>query len=152
MKIILTKEVSRKIKEKLLSSGLLESKGACFAHYVDKNHYEVIDTFISDYKGTSTFTKLLINRRYKRFEKEFYKKHKYDYKNYNYIGDWHSHPLFECVPSNYDICEAKNELDNSNGNFLIQIIVKLDRNELKGKCFLYNSNFVAKEIHLFIEE
>jgi hypothetical protein len=50
-----------------------------------------------------------------------------DYKRFNYIGEWHSHPSFEPLPSGRDH-ESMREIamDNSVGaNFVVLMIVKL---------------------------
>ena len=152
MKIIIKKEVANKIKEKILDDMPNESKGACFAYHKDEEVFEIIDTYISKYKGTKFFANLIVNRKYKKFEKLFYKSKGHDYKHYNYIGDWHSHPSFECVPSIFDKKEIDDELNHSNAYFLIQIILKVKEGLLLGRCFLYNDVDCGKEIEMVIEQ
>lgn len=150
MRIIVPKEVTNKILPTILEAGSLETKGALFARYVSLDCYEIEDVYISKIKGTNFFSNLIINHSYRKFEKRYYKKFKYDYENHNYIGDWHSHPLFECNPSSYDISEAFDELNNSNANFLIQLILKSEDGVLKGNCFLYKRGGVKEKCDLVI--
>ena len=151
MKIIVQKEVRIKIQNKLNKSRSNESKGACFAFRMSNDCYLIEDVFISKEKGTFCFSNLKINFRYKRFEKNYFRKHNFDYLNHNYIGDWHSHPSFECKPSNYDKKEAFEELKKSNANFLIQLILKMDKGQLVGRCFLYQEHIKVKECDLVIQ-
>ena len=152
MKIIVQKTVVSKIIDALKRAGLNETKGACFASRISNDCYSIEDVFLSKEKGTTFFSNLKINFSYKRFEKRYFKKHKYDYVNHNYIGDWHSHPSFDCLPSNYDKKEAFEELNNSNANFLIQLIVKLIDNEITGRCFLYLKNSITEECKLVFDK
>lgn len=150
MKIIVPKEIANKILSTILEAGSIETKGALFARYVSLDCYEIEDVYISKVKGTNFFSNLIINHSYRKFEKQYYKRVKYDYKNHNYIGDWHSHPLFECSPSSYDISEAFDELNNSNANFLIQLILKSEAGALKGNCFLYKRDGIKEKCDLLI--
>lgn len=152
MKIIVQKTVINRMINALKRAGLNETKGACFASKTSDDCYSIEDVFLSKEKGTTVFSNLKINYSYKCFEKRYFKKHKYDYVNHNYIGDWHSHPSFDCLPSNYDKKEAFEELYNSNARFLIQLIVKLIDNEITGRCFLYLKNSIAEECELVFDK
>lgn len=152
MKIVIKKEVTSKIYETVQLAGINEIKGSCYAFHKDNDLFEIEETYISQQKGTFSFSNLIINCKYNLFEKRYYKKHRNNFKEHNYIGDWHSHPSFKLKPSNYDIEEVNSELINSNANFLIQIIVKIVNNELIGKCYYYNRNSVFEECILEIEK
>ena len=150
MKIIVPKEITNKILKAVLKGGTRETKGALFAKYVSFNCYEIEDVYISKVKGTNVFSNLIVNFSYRKFEKQYYKKHDMDYENHNYIGDWHSHPLFACNPSGYDVGEAFDELNNSNANFLIQLIVKACNDKLVGNCFVYKRDGTKQKCELII--
>lgn len=151
MKIIVPKEIANKILSAIIKEGVRETKGALFAKFVSENCYEIEDVYISKVKGTNVFSNLIVNYSYHKFEKQYHKKHKKDYVNHNYIGDWHSHPLFECNPSSYDISECFDELKNSNANFLIQLIVKVNNEKMIGNCFLYKRDGTNRKCELIIE-
>lgn len=152
MRIIVPKKITNKIFAAVNKAGTKETKGALFAKYVSYNCYEIEDVYISKVKGTNVFSILIVNCSYRKFEKQYFKKYNNDFENHNYIGDWHSHPLFECNPSNYDVHEAFDELENSNANFLIQLIVKIENNKLVGNCFLYKHGNIKKKCELLIEQ
>ncbi len=152
MKIFVPKEITKKIFEAVKKAGKYEIKGALFAKFISSNNYEIEDVYISKEKGTTFFSNLIINYSYKRFEKKYFRFHEYDFVNHNYIGDWHSHPCFECFPSSYDINEAYDELNNSNANFIVQMIVKIENGKLMGNCYLYNRNEEKELCELMIED
>lgn len=135
MKIIVREEIANKLYKILKKAGSKEIKGACFAKFIENETYEIEEIYVSPIIGNSEFSNLIIDLKYKKFENQYFKKKLFDYENHNYIGDWHSHPLFDCRPSNYDIDELKEEVDKSNANFLIQLIIKIENNFLVGRCY-----------------
>jgi len=123
-----------------------------FAKRLDDDTYEIDEVYLERRVGSIAFVKLYNNHRYKRFQARYHKKHKFDYRKHNYIGDWHSHPSFECVPSGFDMMEVEMDMQESNADFLIQVILKVERNLLVGNAFLYNNEVSAKRIELEIEQ
>lgn len=150
MKILIKKEVANKIKNAVIKAGKNEIKGACYAAQKECNVFEIEDVYISPKIGTFSFSNLVVSFKYKKFEKQYFKKHNYEYEKHNYIGDWHSHPSFELIPSLYDKKEAIDELKKSNAYFLVQLIVKVIDDELQMKCYYYNSNTIAELCETFI--
>lgn len=151
MKIIVKKEVADKIKKAVKKAGKKEIKGACFAEKIDDNIFEIEDVYISKI-GSFSFSNLVVSFKYRMFENKYFKKHSNDYEKHNYIGDWHSHPSFELVPSSYDKKEVIDELSKSNAHFLIQIIVKISNENLQMKCYHYNLNTIATPCEIIIEK
>lgn len=151
MKIIIKKEIAEKIKKAVKKAGINEIKGACFAAKKDYEIFEIEDIYISPRIGTFSFSNLVVSLKYKLFENKYFRKHNYEYEKHNYIGDWHSHPSFELIPSSYDKEEVIDELKKSNALFLIQIIVKVIDEELKMKCYYYDSNTIACPCEISIE-
>ena len=151
MKIIVEKEIANKIRKAVQKAGFNEIKGACFAAKLDNDIFEIEDVYISPKIGSFSFSNLVISFKYRLFENRYFKKHNYEYEKHNYIGDWHSHPLFELIPSTYDKEEVVDELKKSNAHFLIQIIVKIVNNELEMKCYYYNLSTIACPCEIEIE-
>jgi len=58
----------------------------------------------------------------------FFERTKQDYARFNYIGEWHSHPSFEPLPSEKDHCSMYDIVSDSSvgANFVVLVIVKLD--------------------------
>lgn len=152
MKIIVPKEISERIYKQVDKNGVNETKGALFAEQTGNEEFLIEDVYMSKTKGNTVFSNLINNCAYKRFEKKYFKKHSFDYEKHNYIGDWHSHPLYECVPSNFDKKELMEELSKSNAIFLIQVILKIENKQLIGKCYFCNKNSTYKECTLIIEQ
>ena len=57
----------------------------------------------------------------------FFRKTDHNYLRFNYIGEWHSHPLFEPIPSRTDDASLLEIIqdDSVGANFAVLLIVKL---------------------------
>jgi [CysO sulfur-carrier protein]-S-L-cysteine hydrolase len=152
MTIILPKKISKILHKQIHRHSPNETKGALFAKQIDDDHYEIDEVYLERQIGSIAFVRLYNNQRYKRFQKQYHAKHDDDFLHHNYIGDWHSHPSFECVPSSFDRMEVEMDLQQSNANFLIQVILKVEYNKLVGDAFLYNKDASAQQIQLDIRQ
>ena len=122
-----------------------------FAKKLDEETFEIEEVYFEPNIGSFAFVKLYNNTAYKKFCKKYFDKYDGEYHIHNYIGDWHSHPLFSCNPSLYDIEEVEEDLKKSNAKFLIQIILKDQNNKLVGNAFYYNESISARKINLLIK-
>lgn len=150
MKIIIPKNFSNKIFERIKETAPNETKGALFAQKINDNLYVVDDVYFEKKVGSFAFVELYNNKIYQQFQRKYHEKHNNDFKNHNYIGDWHSHPSFECYPSGFDQLEVQADLQQSNARFLIQTILKIKDDKLVGNCFLYNDIVNALKIEFEI--
>jgi integrative and conjugative element protein (TIGR02256 family) len=64
---------------------------------------------------------------HKAFLADFFKKTGHDYKRFNYIGEWHSHPAFRPLPSGEDFATMYDIVEDSDVgvNFAVLIIARL---------------------------
>lgn len=60
----------------------------------------------------------------------FFRKTEHNYLRYNYIGEWHSHPLFNPIPSRRDDASMQEIIqdDTVGANFVVLLIVKIGAN------------------------
>jgi len=64
----------------------------------------------------------------------------HNYRRYNYLGEWHSHPSFALKPSQPDIQTMRDIVDDPavGANFVVLLIVKLDSTgALRGAPFVF---------------
>jgi proteasome lid subunit RPN8/RPN11 len=68
----------------------------------------------------------------KDFLAKFFERTEKDYTRFNYIGEWHSHPAFEPLPSREDIGTMVDIIEDPyvGVNFAILIIARLERRRL----------------------
>jgi hypothetical protein len=57
-----------------------------------------------------------------------------DYRRFNYLGEWHSHPSFECMPSDRDRRTMRELVQDGRvgANFAVLVILRLDAAVLVG--------------------
>jgi hypothetical protein len=69
----------------------------------------------------------------------FFRKTGRDYRRFNYLGEWHSHPSFALRPSATDDATMIGIVENpaTRAHFVALVIVKLDGNKLQGAAFAY---------------
>ncbi len=150
MEIIIPKKISLILIKQISKHSPLETKGALFAEDLGNDTFKIDEVYLEPKPGTTTFVKLYINQEYLSFQKNYHKFRKNNFSKYNYIGDWHSHPLFECLPSSYDVSEVEEDIKKSNAIFLVQIILKVLKGRLVGNAFYYTRETSAKKVKLSI--
>lgn len=71
--------------------------------------------------------------------RKFFKRHQFNYRKFNYLGEWHSHPSFALEPSIRDVNSMLEILRDTKGvQFAILVIVKLALGKVQLKGFLFH--------------
>lgn len=62
-----------------------------------------------------------------------------EYTRFNYLGEWHSHPLFSVEPSNTDHASMKSIAGDPTvgANFVVLVIMRLNKMTLEGSAHTY---------------
>ena len=125
--IVLPGEVEKKLLLALKKAGLIEIGGILMGEHLADAEFRIVDLTIQKQYGGSAF--------FVRFVREattalvrFFRRVGNDYTRFNYLGEWHSHPLFSTIPSQKDI-QSMSEIVNDRdvgANFAILLIVRLD--------------------------
>ncbi|GGN67268.1 Mov34/MPN/PAD-1 family protein [Oceanobacillus indicireducens] len=101
IKIILPKHIEVQIKQELEEAGGREIGGVLMGEHVNKNTFRISDITVQRRGGTViTFIRDIKESLQKL--REFFKRTNHQYKQYNYLGEWHSHPSFSLSPSIQD--------------------------------------------------
>lgn len=137
--IILTNEVQNIILEACQKSERREIGGMLFAQHSSTNEFKVLEATVAmEYLGTiSRFIRGIVSGL--RQLAKFYKHYNYFYLEYNYLGDWHSHPNFKLYPSATDDASMFKLLYDAEvgAYFLVLLIVKIKNNQLKVNGWAY---------------
>jgi [CysO sulfur-carrier protein]-S-L-cysteine hydrolase len=85
---------------------------------------------------------------HREFLADFFARTGHDYLRYNYLGEWHSHPRFQPIPSPEDRATMLELVKNPlvGANFAVLIIVRLrrwSRLELSATLFRTNASIEA---------
>lgn len=108
------------------------------AEHVGPNEFKVSDITVHRRGGIASFVRRIEDALGKL--NLFFNRTAHDYRRYNYLGEWHSHPLFEPMPSTPDDMSMLEIVqDESVGaNFVVLLIVKLNPNgKLIGTAHTY---------------
>lgn len=124
--LVLPAEVANKVQDALVCSGKREIGGVMMAEHASVNTFVVRDLTIHR-RGTLASFIRRIEEAWSALTR-FFESTKRDYRRFNYIGEWHSHPSFEPSPSGRDHASMQEIIsDESVGaNFVVLMIVKLD--------------------------
>jgi hypothetical protein len=70
----------------------------------------------------------------------FHDRTRHDYRRYNYVGEWHSHPSFPVQPSATDVATMRGLVadDQFKGTFAVLMIVRLDPSGLVANAWLFD--------------
>jgi len=121
-----------------LRAGNLECGGILLGEHIGENQFAVREITI---QGTGTISRFI-----RKVEEavtalgNFFRRHGNDYSRFNYLGEWHSHPLFEPRPSSVDHNSMLEIVTNPEvgANFVVLMIVKLDHQGLlTGSAHVY---------------
>lgn len=130
MQIDFPKPLFEKIKLACSKANLNEIGGMLFGEHLGPGHFRIAELTIDEAGLVATFKRSI--QHVLNSCKQFFKKTNHDYRRFNYLGEWHSHPQFKVFPSSTDN-QSMLEIvcDKSVGaNFAVLLIVRLDKEKL----------------------
>ena len=126
MKIHLSTDIQKRLIRALEKAGPHEIGGVLMGEHIDEAEFCIVDLTIQEQSGSVAFFIRLVADIVQPL-KEFFKRTGYNYRKFNYLGEWHSHPSFPPVPSEKDIQSMQEIVTDSDtgANFAILLIVRL---------------------------
>ncbi|WP_008545410.1 Mov34/MPN/PAD-1 family protein [Bradyrhizobium sp. CCGE-LA001] len=152
MKVLLPYEVVQKLAAELKRAGIREIGGVLVGEHVAGETFRVADLSVQHSGGSAThFVRDVAHNR--AFIANFFARTGHDYERFNYLGEWHSHPSFEPLPSGQDIRAMRDIVEDPNVgvNFAVLLIVTLARRSslrLSGTAFRANASPVNVDIKI----
>jgi len=127
VQIILPYEIQLRLMTSLSASGEQEIGGILMGQHIGEATFEVKEITIQPIGGSvASFMRSVkgIILPLKRFFRQTGRK----YTEFNYLGEWHSHPSFSPQPSRQDTFTMQEIISNPDvgANFAILMIVKMD--------------------------
>lgn len=125
LKLILTPEIAEEITIALRKSGDREIGGILMGEHTGPDAFKVTKITVQKRGGISSFIRVIEDVVGKL--NTFFRQNNNDYSRFNYMGEWHSHPLFTPYPSfKDDSSMLEIVMDETVGaNFVVLVIVKL---------------------------
>lgn len=126
LKLVLIPEITEEIAIALHKSGNREIGGILMGEHTGSNEFKVTKITVQKRGGISSFVRSIEDALGKL--SIFFRQSNNDYSRFNYIGEWHSHPLFSPFPSSKDDTSMLEIImDKTVGaNFVVLLIVKLN--------------------------
>ncbi len=126
MKVLLPEGVLETLERELRQAQRREVGGILAGEHVDGETFRVADISVQRSGGSAAhFVRDPAHHR--EFLDQFFERTGHDYRRFNYLGEWHSHPGAPAVPSSTD-CNTMARLmadPDTNANFAVLLIAKL---------------------------
>jgi hypothetical protein len=153
MKLLLPQRVIKRLKRKLRGR-INEVGGVMVGEHVAADTFRIVD--ISFQKRGGTIAHFVRDpAHHKAFLVEFFKKTGHDYKRFNYIGEWHSHPAFDPLPSGEDFVTMYDMVEDPDVgvNFAVLIIARLKGwRALELSATLFRAGVVPEPVQVSVDD
>lgn len=151
-KILLPKKIADRMTEALQKAGRRETGGILMGEHIAENTFRVVDITVQLQPGTfASFIRALSG--IKSALLRFFRRTKYEYTRFNYLGEWHSHPSFALEPSSTD-CESMLQIVNDpavGATFAVLVIVRLDEKDLRAAAFVFHRDGTLESADILSE-
>jgi integrative and conjugative element protein (TIGR02256 family) len=126
MNVELPRPIQKRLASVLRRAGRLEVGGVLMGEQIGPDHFRIVDFTLDDQTGgPAHFVRSAEQHQIALWE--FFKASGSDYRRFNYLGEWHSHPQFSVNPSTtdamsmFDLVRGERNID-----FAFLMIVRLD--------------------------
>ena len=139
MKLRLPHELVRKLMAALQRAGSREIGGQLFGKQLAVSEFEATELAIQKRPGTiARFAVDLLQAT--RDAMRFFARTRHSYRQFNYIGEWHSHPSFAVMPSAQDIATMRDLARDPEfkGTFAVLMIVRADGATLNAGAWVFD--------------
>lgn len=138
LRLVIPADISLRISEALRKAREREVGGVLMAEHVGPNEFVLRDVTIHRRGLLARFVRQ-VGAAWRGLN-DFFQRTGHNYTRFNYIGEWHSHPQFELIPSPRDRAAMVEIVSDPTAapTFAVLLIVKLDpRNLLVGSLHTY---------------
>lgn len=125
MKILLPPEIVRRIRDALVKAGQDEIGGIMMGEHVGDATFRVVEVTVQDRGTVARFVRGIRDALW-ALDRFFHRTNR-NYRRFNYLGEWHSHPLFSLHPSGSDQRSMREIVDDPKtaANFAVLMLTKL---------------------------
>ncbi|MHC4041324.1 Mov34/MPN/PAD-1 family protein [Bradyrhizobium xenonodulans] len=152
MELILPRKITDLLRRELRGRRN-EIGGVIVAEHVGGETFRIVELSVQRSGGT-TMHFIRDPKQSKAFLSDFFARTGGNYRRFNYIGEWHSHPTFEPVPSRNDIQAMYQIVEDPEvgANFAVLIIVRLFfRRSLKMSATLFRAGLPPERVVVLLE-
>lgn len=152
MKLLLPSKLIGQMRSKLRGRSY-EIGGVLVGEHVNGDIFRVVDLSFQ-LSGGSIAHFVRDHEHAQAFIAKFFAKTDQQYARFNYLGEWHSHPLFMALPSPEDHRSMEGILRNSKVgvDFVVLIIARLgEKSRVEISATLFRKGLAASEVDIEIE-
>jgi integrative and conjugative element protein (TIGR02256 family) len=126
MRIELTRDIETKFHISLREAGKQEIGGMLLAEQLKPAHFCIVDFSLDSFSGSHTEFRR-DPQTHQRTLEEFFRRTGRDFRRFNYLGEWHSHPSFSVRPSAQDVSTMTDIVEDPSSliTFAVLLIVRL---------------------------
>jgi Prokaryotic homologs of the JAB domain len=108
-----------------------------FGEHVAEDEFRVIEATAHAVGLVASFVRVIADG-FARLE-QFFRRTRHDYTHFNYLGEWHSHPLFALHPSSTDAATMQRLVEEpaTKALFVVLVIVKLEGSALRAGAWAF---------------
>ena len=123
--ISLPNDQRARLRKCLRGAGRREIGGILMGEQVVPDHFRIVDFSVDDRTGTAAHFVRSPEHHAEALDR-FFRKAGSDFKRFNYLGEWHSHPSFSVRPSHEDIMSMQGLVEGERDiDFSALVIVRL---------------------------
>ncbi|WP_090680312.1 Mov34/MPN/PAD-1 family protein [Paraburkholderia phenazinium] len=137
LRVTVPPEVRELLIAALRRAGHRECGGVLLGEHVGTNHFVVRSLTVHQTGAVATFVRRLGG--VVKAIKMYCRSHGDNFGHFNYLGEWHSHPLFSVQPSPKDHSTMRElATDHRVGaNFVVLLVFRLSGQQLEGSAHTY---------------
>jgi proteasome lid subunit RPN8/RPN11 len=127
MHLLLTPRILKRLRRELARAGSREIGGLLMGEHVREDVFRIADISVQRTGGSLGHFVRDPSCHAPQLQ-AFFSRTRGDFTRFNYLGEWHSHPLFDAVPSSIDIFTMQSLVESADvgANFLVLLVVKLN--------------------------
>jgi proteasome lid subunit RPN8/RPN11 len=139
-----------RLQAELRRAGRREIGGVLAAENLGDTVFRLVDFSVQrSGGGVACFVRKPTQHR--RFMTKFFKATGHDYARFNYIGEWHSHPMFPAHPSRVDLRQMQEIVEDAEQNalFAVLLVVRLGgRDVLEASACAFRRGALPDAVHI----
>lgn len=149
--IRLPADVRETMSTACIRAGSRETGGMLFGEHIGEDEFRVVEATVAGQGSVASFLRTLAEGLV-RLE-AFFGRTKRDYRRFNYLGEWHSHPSFALHPSVADDRTMFEIVEDPGtwARFAVSLIVKVQHGRLEVAAFTYFPQEQRQEAILLTE-
>lgn len=152
MKILLAAQVTKRLRRELRRAGSREIGGLLMGEDLGGGLFRIVEVSVQRSGGTHACF-IRNPKDHQVYLEAFFARTGQDYTRFNYLGEWHSHPSFDAVPSGTDVETMQSIVSDPDvgANFLVLLIARRMGKEIEATATVFMPQTMPFSVPLAVE-